>query len=57
LIWDNRSTHLSAAMREWIDAHQDWLTVERLPAYAPELNAAGGRLGAQEEQHGSRSVA
>jgi len=29
-------------MREWINAHQDWLTVERLPAYAPELNAVEG---------------
>jgi DDE superfamily endonuclease len=42
LIWDNLNTHISAAMRAWIDAHQGWLTVERLPAYAPELNAVEG---------------
>ena len=41
LIWDNLNTHISQRMRAWIDAHADWLTVEQLPAYAPELNAAG----------------
>jgi transposase len=25
-------------MRVWLDSQRDWLTVERLPAYAPELN-------------------
>ena len=25
-------------MRAHLDAQRDWLTVERLPAYAPELN-------------------
>ncbi|MFJ8470140.1 transposase [Streptomyces swartbergensis] len=29
--------HWSRAMRAWV-AEQDWLTLERLPAYAPELN-------------------
>jgi hypothetical protein len=33
------NTHLSAAMRAFIDAHPDWLTEARLPAYAPDLNA------------------
>lgn len=37
LIWDGLSAHWSWAMRDWI-ATQDWLAVERLPAYAPELN-------------------
>ena len=37
LIWDNLNTHISAAMRQMIDA-RDWLTVIRLPAYAPDLN-------------------
>ena len=40
LIWDNLNTHVSAAMRAFTDAHQDWLTVVRLPAYAPDLNPA-----------------
>ncbi|MEW2538470.1 transposase [Micromonospora chalcea] len=37
LIWDNLNTHISAAMRQMINA-RDWLTVIRLPAYAPDLN-------------------
>ncbi|WP_425455129.1 transposase [Actinoallomurus bryophytorum] len=36
LIWDNLNTHLSARMRTFIDAHTDWLTTVRLPAYAPD---------------------
>jgi len=42
LIWDNLNTHVSAAMRAFIDAHPDWLTEARLPAYAPDLNAVEG---------------
>ncbi|MDQ1065288.1 transposase [Streptomyces canus] len=34
---DGLSAHWSRAMRAW-GAEQDWLTLERLPAYAPELN-------------------
>ncbi len=37
LVWDNLNTHASRAMSELIAA-RDWLTVFRLPAYAPELN-------------------
>ena len=42
LVWDNLNTHLSAAMRAFIEAHPDWLTQTRLPAYAPDLNAVEG---------------
>src|SRR4051794_974213 len=42
LIWDNLNVHRSAAMRRFCDAHDNWLTVVRLPAYAPELNATEG---------------
>ena len=42
LIWDNLNTHVSAAMGRFVSAHPDWLTEVRLPAYAPELNAAEG---------------
>jgi transposase len=38
LIWDGLSAHRSTRMRAWLDRQRDWLTVERLPAYAPELN-------------------
>jgi DDE superfamily endonuclease len=42
LIWDNLNTHTSERMRALTGARAGWLTVERLPAYAPELNAAEG---------------
>jgi transposase len=38
LIWDGLSSHWSIRMRAWLDSQHDWLRVERLPAYAPELN-------------------
>ncbi len=37
LVRDGLSAHWSRAMRAWA-AGQDWLTPERSPAYAPELN-------------------
>ena len=40
VVWDGLNTHTSAAMRELIAA-RDWLTVFRLPPYAPELNPVG----------------
>ncbi len=42
LIWDNLNTHVSATMQSFTDAHPEWLTVVRLPAYAPDLNPAEG---------------
>jgi transposase len=38
LLWDGLSSHWSTRMRAWLDSQRDWLTAERLPAYAPELN-------------------
>jgi hypothetical protein len=38
LVWDGLSSHWSHKMRAHLDAQRHWLTVERLPAYAPELN-------------------
>jgi hypothetical protein len=37
VVWDNLNTHVSAAMTELVAA-RDWLTVDRLPPYAHELN-------------------
>jgi len=37
LVWDGLNTHTSRAMRE-LAAARDWLTVYRLPPYAPGLN-------------------
>jgi transposase len=42
LLWDGLSSHWSHKMREHLDTQHDWLTVERLPAYAPELNPVEG---------------
>jgi putative transposase len=42
LVWDNLNTHVSALMRAFTESHPDWLTVVRLPAYAPDLNPAEG---------------
>jgi len=38
LLWDGLSSHWSHRMRAHLAAQRDWLTAERLPAYAPELN-------------------
>jgi DDE superfamily endonuclease len=38
LLWDGLSSHWSYRMRAHLDTQRDWLSVERLPAYAPELN-------------------
>jgi transposase len=38
LLWDGLSSHWSYKMRAHLDKQCAWLTVERLPAYAPELN-------------------
>ncbi|MET8358906.1 transposase [Micromonospora sp. NPDC005171] len=41
LIWDNLNTHVSRRMHALIAARA-WLTVIRLPAYAPDLNPTEG---------------
>jgi len=41
LVWDNLASHHSRRMRAWV-AGQDWLEVEYLPPYAPELNPVEG---------------
>ena len=40
LIWDGLPSHKSAVMAEYLRAQRPWLTVERLPGYAPDLNPA-----------------
>jgi transposase len=42
LLWDGLSSHWSHKLRAHLDAQRHWLTVERLPAYAPELNPVEG---------------
>lgn len=38
LIWDGLPGHKSRAMTTYLTQQRRWLTVERLPAYAPDLN-------------------
>jgi DDE superfamily endonuclease len=42
LVWDGLGAHWSRGMRAWLATQNHWLTVERLPAYAPELNPVEG---------------
>ena len=42
LLWDGLPAHRSRAMGAWLRRQRHWLVVERLPAYAPELNPVEG---------------
>src|SRR6266508_3059393 len=42
LLWDGLPAYRSNAMRDWIRTQRSWLVVERLPAYAPDLNPVEG---------------
>ena len=51
MIWDGLPSHRSKRMSQWIASQRDWLSVESLPGYAPELNPlepAWGNLKSQE---------
>ena len=38
LVWDGLPSHRSRRMMEWVANQRDWLSIERLPGYAPDLN-------------------
>ena len=38
LVWDSLGGHKSRVMHRYLARQRSWLTVERLPGYAPELN-------------------
>ena len=38
LVWDGLPAHKSCAMKEYLLRQRAWLTVARLPGYAPDLN-------------------
>lgn len=42
LLWDGLPAHKSAAMATHLAQQHRWLTVARLPRYAPELNPVEG---------------
>jgi len=41
-LWDGLPSHRSRAMRDLLHTQCHWLVVERLPAYAPNLNPVEG---------------
>jgi len=38
LVWDGLGGHKSRVMQHYLARQRSWLTVERLPGYAPDLN-------------------
>src|SRR5881397_2446892 len=38
VVWDGLGGHTSRVMRQYLAHQRSWVTVERLPGYAPELN-------------------
>ncbi len=42
VVWDNASTHHAKALREFCERNSNWLTIVRLPPYAPDLNPVEG---------------
>jgi transposase len=38
LIWDGLPAHRSRHMRDWLGSQRDWLSIEQLPGYAPDIN-------------------
>ncbi len=38
LVWDGAPVHRSRIVQDFLQENSTWLHVERLPAYAPELN-------------------
>jgi hypothetical protein len=38
LVWDGLPSHRSRRMLDWVASQRDWLTIEPLPGYAPDLN-------------------
>lgn len=42
VVWDNASTHHGKPLREFCERNSDWLTIVKLPPYAPDLNPVEG---------------
>ena len=42
LIWDHLPAHRSKRMKQFLFKQRDWLTIEWLPGYAPDLNPTEG---------------
>lgn len=42
LVWDGLPAHRSKVMKDFLWTQRNWLTLEWLPGYAPELNPTEG---------------
>jgi hypothetical protein len=38
LLWDGLPAHRGRRMLDWVASQRDWLSIEPLPGYAPDLN-------------------
>ena len=38
LVWNGVPSHRSRRMMEWVASQRDWLSIDPLPGYAPDLN-------------------
>jgi transposase len=38
VIWDGLPSHRSRRMLDWVASQRDWLSIEQLPGYAPDVN-------------------
>lgn len=38
LVWDGLPAHKSRIMKEYLESQRHWVSAERLPGYAPDLN-------------------
>jgi DDE superfamily endonuclease len=61
LLWDGLPGHRSARMRAYLARQRHWLTAERLPGYAPDLNPVesvfGNVKGRELANHGGPALA
>jgi hypothetical protein len=51
LIWDGLPAHRAQIVQRWLRRNASWLRVERLPAYAPELNPIEYCWGTMKKKH------
>jgi putative transposase len=42
LVWDNLPAHRSKVMKQFLFEQRDWLEIDWLPGYAPDLNPTEG---------------
>jgi len=53
LLWDGLPAHRSRCMLEWVASQRDWLSIEPLPGYAPDVSPDRTGVG-QSEVQGAR---